>query len=123
MDLSLVQLRGSRLASGMNGEGTRMDNEIRIVNSIQFTCPTQIDSIILGIDIRNNRNMYPSLQLWRQTSDGGDDDIELVPDSERIIVYTPANVSSTGIHEWILGTSTQCYPWYSLPSYITTRPK
>lgn len=80
-----------------------MDDEIRIVSGIQFTCNTQINSVIIGIDVRSgeNRQMFPSLQLWRPTGDGGAV-YELVEGSERPIVYTPANVSNIGVYEFPL---------------------
>ena len=97
MDYSLLTFRSNGI--GSNRVGTRMDNGIRLITSIQFNCSTSINSVILGIDVRggNNRDMFPSFQLWRPI---GGSDYTLV--TERIIVYTPANVSRTGVYEYPL---------------------
>ena len=101
MDLSLLQFRANRF--GAKKAGSHMDEETRIVSSIVFECNTTITSVILGIDVRSEgktRRSFPSVQLWRPT--GENQNYKLVKDSERPIVYTPANVSRTGVYEYPL---------------------
>ena len=97
MDLSLLKIRANSI--GTDRIGDRMFNEIRIISSIQFTCSTTITNVILGIYVLSRPdgdNIFPSLQLWRP--DG--EDHTLI--TERLIVYTPANVSRTGVYEYPL---------------------
>ncbi len=97
MDFSLLKFRSNNIE--LDKIGTRMDNEIRLITSIQFNCSTSINSVILGIEVRsgNDRDMFPSFQVWRPI---GGNDYTLI--TERIIVYTPANVSRTGVYEYPL---------------------
>ena len=53
-----------------------------MLSDIQFTCNTIINSVILGIDVRPNRDSFPSVQIWRPT---GEDEYAFVPGSERFI--------------------------------------
>ena len=97
MDLSLLKIRANSI--GTDRIGDRMSREIRIISSIQFTCSTTITNVILGIHVvsrPDDDNIFPSLQLWRP--DG--EDHTLI--TERLIVYTPANVSRTGVYEYPL---------------------
>ncbi len=99
MDYSLLKFRSNNIESNLRIATFMMDNEIRLITSIQFNCSTSINSVILGIDVRggNYRDMFPSFQVWRPM---GESDYTLV--TERIIVYTPANVSRTGVYEYPL---------------------
>ena len=97
MDISLLHYRARRI--GIDGIGTRLDNDIRILSDIQFNCSTIINSVILGIDVRNNRDGFPSVQIWRPS---GDSNYAFVPDSERFIFYTTENVSRTGVYDYPL---------------------
>ena len=97
IDYSLLDYRARRI--GMNRISTRLDDEIRILSDIQFNCSTIINSVILGIDVRPNRDSFPSVQIWRST---GEDVYAFVPGSERFIFYTPENVSRTGVYDYPL---------------------
>ena len=92
IDFSLLDYRARRIS--IDRIGTRLDNEIRILSDIQFNCSTIINSVILGIDVRPNRDSFLSVQIWRPT---GEDVYAFVPDSERFIFYTTENVSRTGV--------------------------
>ena len=95
MDISLLEHRAGSI--GTNRIGGRMrDGRKRIVASIVFNCSTSINSVILGVDIRD-RNSFPSFQIWRPTGGNG-----YMLEDERLIVYTPANVSRTGVYEYPL---------------------
>ena len=97
IDFSLLDYRARRI--GINRIGTRLDDEIRILSDIQFNCSTIINSVILGIDVRPNRDYFPSVQIWRPT---GEDVYAFVPDTERFIFYTTENVSRTGVYDYPL---------------------
>ena len=98
-DLSLLKFRGEDITRARIN--TELSDEIRIISSIQFTCTTQITSILLGLDVRpvrNNRELFPSFQLWRPTA--VDQRYMLLDESVRQIVYTPANVSTSGVYQY-----------------------
>ena len=113
VDSSLLQFR-----AGTNPDRTvhSLNNEIRIIPHIEFKCNTIITSVILGIDVRpveegmrsKNRNRFPSVQVWRPTGD--ESEYKLLAGSERFVVYTPANVSRTGVHEYPLIPSVSVAP-------------
>ena len=97
IDFSLLDYRARRI--DINRIGTRLNNEIKILSDIQFTCSTIINSVILGIDVRPNRDSFPSVQIWRPTRE---DEYAFVPGSERFIYYTTENVSRTGVYDYPL---------------------
>ena len=97
IDFSLLDYRARRI--GIGRIGTPLDEEIRILSDIQFTCSTTINSVILGIDVRPNRDSFPSVQIWRPS---GNSNYAFVPGSERFIFYTPENVSTTGVYDYLL---------------------
>ena len=100
VDFSLLQSRASTSAKGI---GKSLNGEIRILPHIKFKCNTTITSVILGIDVRpegGQRTSFPSVQVWRPT--GEDSKYKLLEGSERRIVYTPDNVSRTGVYEYPL---------------------
>ena len=100
MELSLLTYRAGQIPDGERLM-THLDNEIRLLPNITFTCPTVITSLALGIDVRRetgNHNQYPSVVLVRST-----DDIEgyrLL--TEQTIYYTPDNVSTNGVYNYPL---------------------
>ena len=97
IDFSLLDNRARRI--DIDGIGTRLNDEIRILSDIQFTCSTVINSVILGIDVRPNRDSFPSVQIWRPS---GNSNYAFVPGSERFIFYTTKNVSRTGVYDYPL---------------------
>ena len=54
------------------------------------------------------RTRFPSVQVWRPT--GKDSEYKLLEGSERLVVYTPANVSRTGVYEYPLIPSVSVAP-------------
>ena len=97
IDFSLLDYRARRI--GIDRIGTPLNDEIRILSDIQFTCSTTINSVILGIDVRPNRDSFPSVQIWRPSVGSNYD---FVPGSERFIFYTTENVSRTGVYDYPL---------------------
>ena len=96
MDISLLEHRAGSIGTGRIGE-CMDDGTIRIVASIVFDCSTSINSVILGIYVGGDRDSFPSFQIWRPIGGNG-----YMLEDERLIVYTPANVSRTGVYEYPL---------------------
>ena len=97
IDFSLLEYRARRI--GIDRIATRLDDGIRVLSDIQFNCSTIINSVILGIDVRHNRDLFPSVQIWRPS---GNSNYAFVPGSERFIFYTTENVSRTGVYDYAL---------------------
>ena len=97
IDFSLLDYRARRF--GIDRIGTPLDEEIRFLSDIQFNCSTIINSVILGIEVRPNRDSFPSVQIWRKTAGSN---YVFVPGSERCIFYTTENVSRTGVYDYPL---------------------
>ena len=97
MELSLLTYRAGQIPDG-DRLRTRLDNEIRLLPDITFTCPTVITSLALGIDVRSNSfaNRYPSVLVVRPASNG----YTLL--TEQTIYYTPNNVSTNGVYNYPL---------------------
>ena len=105
MDFDLIKYRAERIDIRIRRISTHLNNEVRILTEYQFNCSsTNITSVIVGGDLRrstNNRNSFPSVQIWRpQESDP--DQYDLVLDSERTIYYSTNNVSTNGVFEYPL---------------------
>ena len=103
MDFDLVKYRAERI--DISRIGNELDDKTRILTEYQFNCSTtNITSVIVGGDLRrstNNRNSYPSVQIWRpQVSNPNQ--YYLVLDSERTIYYSTNNVSTNGVFEYPL---------------------
>ena len=103
MELELVTYRAQQIGIGANG--TRLSNTVRILEEYQFNCTsTNITSVILGINVRivtNNRDRFPSIQLWRPNP-GSPGQYLVDTDSERFIYYSTSNISTNGMFEYPL---------------------
>ena len=103
MELGLLTFRAKRI--GIWRIGTRLDNTIRLLTEYQFNCSsTTITSVIVGGDLRratNNRQLFPSVQIWRPQI-ANPNQYDLVLDSERTIYYSTNNVSTNGVFEYPL---------------------
>ena len=100
VDFALLQFRAGTSADRIEN---LLNGEIRIIPHIKFECNTIITSVILGIEVRSEgglRRSFPSVQVWRPA--GEESEYKLLAGSERPIVYTPANVSRTGVYEYPL---------------------
>ena len=98
MELSLLTYRAGQIPGGQILT-TYLDNEIRLLPDITFTCPTVITSLALGIEVIRetaNRNQYPSVLVVRPASNG----YTLL--TEQTIYYTPDNVSNNGVYNYPL---------------------
>ena len=103
MDFDLIKYRAKTV--GISGKGYNLSDEIRLLTEYQFNCSsTTITSVIVGGDIRipnNNRQLFPSVQIWRSLPNQTHENY-LVPDSERTIYYSTNNVSTNGVFEYTL---------------------
>ena len=97
INLSLLQYRAAQIPNERE-VGERLDREIRIIKDIQFNCTAEITKIILGLDVRRNRELYPNVHIWRPIGNT----YNIVPDSERTIYYSTNNVSTNGVFEYPL---------------------
>ena len=114
MELSLLTYRAGQIPGGPGqipgGPGlrlnTHLDNEIRLLPDITFTCPTVITSLALGIDVRREgtrRNQYPSvLRVRPRYNETNNEVIGYTLLTEQTIYYTPDNVSTNGVYNYPL---------------------
>ena len=86
-----------------------LSNTLRVLQEYQFNCSsTNINSLILGINIRTTRNewnsnsltLFPSVQVFRPNDNGNN--YNLVTGSKRNIYYSTSNVSTSGVYEYPL---------------------
>ena len=103
MDFDLIKYRAKTV--GIRKVGYNLNNETRILTEYQFNCSlTTITSVIVGGDLRtsnNNRQLFPSVQIWRP--------LRLcyyqyyrVSYNERTIYYSTNNVSTNGVFKYPL---------------------
>ena len=90
MDLAAIMSRAPLTGGDM---GKKLNNEIRILKDYQFNCSTNITSVILGISVKIAGNTYPSIQRWTPLNGS----YSLDTSSERIIYYSPTNISTSGV--------------------------
>ena len=96
MDLAAIMSRAPLTDGDM---GKKLGDEIRILEEYQFNCSTNITNVILGISVKiagGNRNMYPSIQRWTPVNRSSNR-YSLDASSERIIYYSPTNISTSGV--------------------------
>ena len=101
MKLSLIKYRAKVLTTSAKPSACFLDNELRLLLEYQFLCPsTNITSLLLGIDVRagDNYTKFPTVSVFRPD---GDESLP-VPNSERVIYYSPSNVSISGVFEYPL---------------------
>ena len=92
------------IGTGTSPAGTynHISNELRVLQEYQFNCSsTNITSLILGIDVRINLALFPSVQVFRRNSMNFNQ-YDLVTGSERTIYYSTSNVSTSGVFEYPL---------------------
>ena len=103
MDFDLIKYRAKRI--GISKKGDNLNNETRLLIEYQFNCSsTNITSVIVGGDLRtpnNNRQLFPSVQIWRPL-DGRSNQYYRVLETERTIYYSTNNVSTNGVFEYPL---------------------
>ena len=102
MELSLLTYRAGQIPDGER-QGTRLDDEIRLLPDITFTCPTVITSLALGINVRRDRDheQFPSILLVKPTYNESDV-IGYTLLTEQTIYYTSDNFSTNGVYNYPL---------------------
>ena len=101
MDLSLVKYRAEHIESDSVGHPLNM--ETIILQEYQFNCSyTRIARLILGIDLRSSRltfQLFPKVQILRSRQSSN---LQYDIVSERVIYYSTANVSTSGVFAYPL---------------------
>ena len=103
MDFDLIKYRAKTV--GISKKGYSLSNEKRILTEYQFNCSTTITSVIVGGDLtipENNRQLFPSVQIWRPVAHDRPNQYYHVLGSERTIYYSTNNVSTNGVFEYPL---------------------
>ena len=106
MDFDLIKYRAKTV--DISKKGYSLSNEIRLLAEYQFNCSsTTITSVIVGGDLRtpnNNRQLFPSLQIWRRQYKRPNRYYRVL-ETERTIYYSTNNVSTNGVFEYPLDPS------------------
>ena len=72
MELQLLKERAKKISDN-DGSQNYLDGKFRLVPGMSFTCNGIITGLLLGVDIRSNRDgrsKYPMVQVWRPGSGG-----------------------------------------------------
>ena len=99
MELSLLKYRAGQISSGVSSSIGVLDPQVRLLTDIEFTCPTVITNVLLGINVltvTDTRNTYPSILLVRRLG------THYTVLAEQTIYYTTENVSTNGVYNYSL---------------------
>ena len=99
MELSLLKYRAGQISSGVSSSVGVLDPQVRLLTDIEFTCPTVITNVLLGINVltvTDTRNTYPSILLVRRLG------THYTVLAEQTIYYTTENVSTNGLYNYSL---------------------
>ena len=103
MDFDLIKYRAKTV--GISKKGYNLSNEIRLLTEYQFNCSsTTITSVIVGGDLRipnNNRQLFPSVQIWTPTPNRPNQ-YYLLSINNKTIYNSTNNVSTSGVFEYPL---------------------
>ena len=100
MELSLLSRRAGQIPQTeeqVPSSGAILPQNIIQLTGIQFTCPTVIRNVLLGINVLtkdNGRDQYPSIIVQRHNGNEYD--------TEWTIYYTTENVSTSGVYNYSL---------------------
>ena len=69
MELDLLRRRAEKISGGEAGEdtGKGLNNEFRLTPGESFSCSGTMTGLLLVGAVRNGRNKYPVIQIWRNT--------------------------------------------------------
>ena len=104
MQLDVLRKRAEKVSGG-SGASSWLNNELRLIPDWSFTCSGTITSFLLGVDVRtikNNRNEYPEIQLWRRTSNNANEYTKM--NSEEIRLDS-GNFTASGVMQYQLSNS------------------
>ena len=66
--LDVLRKRAEKVSGGNTLSNNRLDDEVRVIPGMNFTCSGTITSLLLGVDVRrvtNSMDQYPEVQIWR----------------------------------------------------------
>ena len=101
MDLQLLKERARKISNN-GGSQNYLDGKFRLVPGMNFTCNGTITGLLLGVDIRSNRDgrsKYPMVQVW---SPGSGDSYTRVAMQE--IQLAAGDFSPDGVFQYNLTT-------------------
>ena len=107
MDYDLLVQKAKQI--GGDGRGDLDGNRLRgdrhsIMPSLEFTCSGTITGFLLGVDVRTDRDEYPTIWLWNKTDETT---YTRVDDSSVEIILGPSNFSTDGVYQFSLSTPLQ----------------
>ena len=105
MQLDLLKKRAEKITNGNTVSGNKLDDELRVVPELSFTCSGTITSLLLGVDMRTvdgNRVEYPEMQIWREGRNIFGDVFNR--QSRTDIALTAGNSSPDGVLQYNLTT-------------------
>ena len=79
-------------------------NRNSIMPSLEFNCSGTITGFHLGVDVRTNRDEYPTIWLWNKTDETT---YTRVVDSSVEIILGPSDFSTDGVYQFRLTTPLQ----------------
>ena len=72
IQLDLLRKRAEKISGGNTLSDNRLDNELRVIPGMSFTCSGTITSLLLGVDVKtfvaDSTDQYPEVQVWRYSS-------------------------------------------------------
>ena len=104
MQLDVLRKRAEKVSGGSEAS-SRLNNELRLMPDWSFSCSGTITSFLLGVDVRtikNNRNEYPVIQLWRRTNSIAREYTKM--NCEEIRLYA-GNYTASGLMQYQLSNS------------------
>ena len=69
MELDTLKKRAEKITSGNTVSRNILDDELRVIPELNFTCSGTITGLLLGVDVRaidDDIDEYPELQIWRE---------------------------------------------------------
>ena len=95
------------------------NNRHSIMPSLEFTCAGTITGFLLGVDVRTNRDEYPTIWLWNKTDETT---YTRVDDSSVEIILGPSNFSTDGVYQFSLSIPLQFFANQVLGIYQPGEP-
>ena len=107
MDYDLLVEKAKQIGGDGKGDLDKKklkDNKVSIMPSLEFNCSGTITGFLLGVDVRTDRDEYPTIWLWNKTNETT---YTRVDDSSVEIILGPSNFSTDGVYQFSLSTPLQ----------------
>ena len=106
MDYDLLVQKAEQIEGGRGDlHGNRLgNNRHSIMPSLKFSCSGTITSFLLGVEVRTDRDEYPTIWLWNKTDETT---YTRVVNSSVEIILGPSNFSTDGVYQFSLSTPLQ----------------